>query len=68
VKISQSGQGTKSLRSSPLRGGKSREADSRSRGQRGEGQHDQQALCWRAAYDRTRLVSSYGRPHHRPHR
>ena len=48
------GQGTKSLRSSPLRGGKNREAGSRSREYSDSlvaRSHDQQAYCWRATHD-----------------
>jgi hypothetical protein len=48
-------QGTKSLRSSPLRGSKSRETGSRSREDSDSlvawSQHDQQAYCWRATHD-----------------
>src|SRR5450631_4152093 len=46
---------TKSLRSSPLRGSKSRETGSRSREDSDSlvawSQHDQQAYCWPATHD-----------------
>jgi hypothetical protein len=57
-------QGTKSLRSSPLRGSKSREAGGRSRGQRWaawQGQHDQLMCCRRATHDQEQQGSSAGR-------
>jgi len=43
-------------------------ADREDNDSEGQGQHDQQAFCWRATHDRTRLVSSCGQLHHWPHR